>query len=169
MEGAGVSKPVAVIACTGMTLFYVVTLYAPTLIFGLQPAHSFKEFMIRRFVCAAVSSVVSVVVCALILPVSRLCFLISVLISGLLSFTVGVLSYVSHNLFDGMPDRKLGGFHFVGRLRHEGRPRSKYRFLPEMDAQQYLLKKLCAFSTEGVEPSSIVNQASIGWSNLSYC
>ncbi|PKI38531.1 hypothetical protein CRG98_041096 [Punica granatum] len=52
-----------------MALFYVATLYAPTLIFRLPPPYSFKEFMIRRFVCAAVSSVVSVVVCALILPI----------------------------------------------------------------------------------------------------
>lgn len=70
VEVAGVSKPVAVIACAGMTLFFAGILYAPTLIFRLQPPRSFKEFMIRRFVCAAVSSAVSVAVCALILPVS---------------------------------------------------------------------------------------------------
>lgn len=69
VEGAGVPKPVAVIACVGMTLFYVAILYAPTVILRLPPPYSFKEFMIRRFLCAAVSSVVSLAVCAFILPV----------------------------------------------------------------------------------------------------
>ncbi|KAK4772931.1 hypothetical protein SAY87_027950 [Trapa incisa] len=69
VEGTGVSKPVAVIACAGMTLFYVAIFYAPALILRLQPPRSFKEFMIRRFVCAAVSSVVSAVVCTYILPI----------------------------------------------------------------------------------------------------
>ncbi|KAA8516708.1 hypothetical protein F0562_016786 [Nyssa sinensis] len=69
MEEGGVSKPVAVIACTVMAFLYVAILYAPTLILRLPPPASFKSFMIRRFICAVVSSVVSVIVCALILPI----------------------------------------------------------------------------------------------------
>ncbi|KAK9289812.1 hypothetical protein L1049_007972 [Liquidambar formosana] len=69
MEGeGGVSKSVAVIACTAMTLFYVAILYSPTLILRLPPPSSLKNFMIRRFICAVISSIVSVVFCALILP-----------------------------------------------------------------------------------------------------
>ncbi|XWS66693.1 hypothetical protein CRYUN_Cryun05aG0222900 [Craigia yunnanensis] len=64
-----VSKSVAVIACIAMTLFYVAMLYAPTLILRLPPPQSFKNFMIRRFISAAVSSVVSVIFCALVLPI----------------------------------------------------------------------------------------------------
>ncbi|XVE96453.1 hypothetical protein REPUB_Repub02eG0222900 [Reevesia pubescens] len=67
-EGS-LSKPVAVIACIAMALFYVAILYAPTLILRLPPPQSFKNFMIRRFICAAVSSVVSVIFCALVLPI----------------------------------------------------------------------------------------------------
>ncbi|XP_039042213.1 CAAX prenyl protease 2-like [Hibiscus syriacus] len=63
------SKPVAVIACISMTLFYVATLYAPTLILQLPPPHSFDNFMIRWFICAAVSSFASVIICALLLPI----------------------------------------------------------------------------------------------------
>ncbi|XWS55981.1 hypothetical protein CRYUN_Cryun09bG0047200 [Craigia yunnanensis] len=62
------SKPVAVIACITMTLFYVANLYAPTLIIRLPPPHSLKNFMIRRFISVAVSSVASVIICALVLP-----------------------------------------------------------------------------------------------------
>ncbi|XP_021908522.1 CAAX prenyl protease 2 [Carica papaya] len=65
------SSPVAVIACVAMTFFYVTILYAPTLILRLPPPSSFKNFMIRRFVCAVISSIVSVIVSALILPVSH--------------------------------------------------------------------------------------------------
>ncbi|XP_034224555.1 CAAX prenyl protease 2 isoform X2 [Prunus dulcis] len=68
MDGGGVSKAVAVVACAAMALFYVAILYAPTLILRLPPPPSFKNFMIRRFICAAISSVVSVVVSALLLP-----------------------------------------------------------------------------------------------------
>ncbi|KAK6290101.1 hypothetical protein POUND7_001642 [Theobroma cacao] len=66
------SKPVAVMACITMTLFYVAILYAPTLILRLPPPQSFKNFMIRRFVCAAVSSVASVIFVPLILPIRSL-------------------------------------------------------------------------------------------------
>ncbi|OMO68311.1 CAAX amino terminal protease [Corchorus olitorius] len=67
-EGS-LTKPVAVIACIAMTLFYVAILYAPTLILRLPPPQSFNSFMIRRFICAAVSSVASVIFIALILPI----------------------------------------------------------------------------------------------------
>lgn len=69
-EDCSISKAVAVTSCTAMTLFYVAVLYAPTSILRLPPPPSLQVFMIRRFICAFVSTVVSVVVCALILPVS---------------------------------------------------------------------------------------------------
>lgn len=62
-------KPVAVIACIAMTLFYVAILYAPTLILRLPAPQSYENFLIRRFICAAVCSVASVIFCALVLPV----------------------------------------------------------------------------------------------------
>nr|XP_008363810.2 CAAX prenyl protease 2-like isoform X2 [Malus domestica] len=68
MDDGGVSKAGAVVACAAMALFYVAVLYAPTVILRLPPPPSFKNFMIRRFVCAAISSVVSVTVSALLLP-----------------------------------------------------------------------------------------------------
>ncbi|KAH7855619.1 hypothetical protein Vadar_026795 [Vaccinium darrowii] len=69
VEDGGVSKSAAVAACTAMALFYVAILYSPTLILRLPPPTSFKSYMIRRFVCAAVSSLISVVFSALILPI----------------------------------------------------------------------------------------------------
>ncbi|TXG58286.1 hypothetical protein EZV62_016115 [Acer yangbiense] len=62
-------EAVAVIACVFLTLFYVAILYAPTLILRLPPPSSLKNFLIRRFVCAAISSVVSLLFSALILPI----------------------------------------------------------------------------------------------------
>ncbi|KAK8359319.1 hypothetical protein V6Z12_A04G087200 [Gossypium hirsutum] len=64
------SKLVAVIACIAMTLFYVSILYAPTLILRLPPPQSYENFMIRRFICAAVCSVASVIFCAFVLPIT---------------------------------------------------------------------------------------------------
>ncbi|KAL3628218.1 hypothetical protein CASFOL_027264 [Castilleja foliolosa] len=70
-EGGGgdLSKSAAVAACTAMAVFYVAILYSPTLILRLPPPDSFKSFMIRRFFCATISSIVSLVVCFLILPI----------------------------------------------------------------------------------------------------
>lgn len=70
MDGSEISKITAIVACTSMTLLYVAILYTPTFVLGLPPPDSFKSFMIRRFICAAVSSVVSLILCAFILPVS---------------------------------------------------------------------------------------------------
>ncbi|KAI3683874.1 hypothetical protein L1987_84389 [Smallanthus sonchifolius] len=64
-----VSVPVAIVACIAMAIFYVAILYSPTLILRLPPPSSFKSFMIRRFICACISTVVSLLVCAFILPV----------------------------------------------------------------------------------------------------
>ncbi|KAJ0794014.1 hypothetical protein HanOQP8_Chr01g0035511 [Helianthus annuus] len=64
----GVPAPLAIIACIGMTILYVAILYSPTLILRLPPPSSFKTFMIRRFICAGISTVISLVVCAFILP-----------------------------------------------------------------------------------------------------
>ncbi|KAL5150209.1 CAAX prenyl protease 2 [Glycine soja] len=70
MERDGVvSQPVAVIACIAMAVFYVAILYAPTVLLRLPPPPSFKTYMIRRFLCAVVSSVLSLFISALILPV----------------------------------------------------------------------------------------------------
>ncbi|XP_050382393.1 CAAX prenyl protease 2 [Argentina anserina] len=70
MEDDGaLSKPGAVLACAAMASFYVGILYAPTLILRLPPPSSHTNFLIRRFVCAGVSSVVSVVVSSLLLPI----------------------------------------------------------------------------------------------------
>ncbi|CAN0879519.1 CAAX prenyl protease 2 [Linum grandiflorum] len=68
-EEASLSKSAAVLACTAMALLYVAILYAPTLILRLPQPSSLTAFMVRRFVCAAISSVVSIAACALILPV----------------------------------------------------------------------------------------------------
>lgn len=61
------SKSTAVIACTSLTLLYVAILYSPTLILRFPPPSSYKQFMIRRFFCAAVSSVLSLFVSPLLL------------------------------------------------------------------------------------------------------
>ncbi|KAM5559511.1 CAAX prenyl protease 2 [Rosa sericea] len=69
MEDGALSKPAAVLACAAMASFYVGILYAPTLILRLPPPSSHTNFLIRRFICAGVSSLVSVVVSALLLPI----------------------------------------------------------------------------------------------------
>ncbi|KAL5137187.1 CAAX prenyl protease 2 [Glycine soja] len=70
MEQDGVvSQPVALMACIAMALFYLAILYAPTVLIRLPPPPSFKTYMIRRFICAVVSSILSLFVSALILPV----------------------------------------------------------------------------------------------------
>ncbi|KAM7526069.1 hypothetical protein LguiA_015971 [Lonicera macranthoides] len=66
-----VSKSGALISCAAMTFFYVAILYSPTLILRLPPTSSFKTFMIRRFICATVSSLVSLFLCALVLPMRK--------------------------------------------------------------------------------------------------
>ncbi|KAG6437251.1 hypothetical protein SASPL_102163 [Salvia splendens] len=67
--GAGVTKFAAVSACIGMAVFYVALLYSPTLILRLPPPNSYTSFLTRRF-CAAVSSIVSLIVASLILPIT---------------------------------------------------------------------------------------------------
>ena len=75
-EGS-VTKSVAMMACTAMALFYVAILYSPTWVLRLPPPSSFKQFMIRRFICAAISSLVSMLLSALILlPVCSLFLLL---------------------------------------------------------------------------------------------
>ncbi|XP_057742018.1 CAAX prenyl protease 2 isoform X2 [Arachis stenosperma] len=70
MEPDGVvSKPFAVVACVSMALLYVAVLYAPTLLLRLPPPSSFEAYMIRRFLCAVVSTVISLSLSALIIPV----------------------------------------------------------------------------------------------------
>ncbi|KAK9921231.1 hypothetical protein M0R45_029750 [Rubus argutus] len=69
MEDGALTKPVAVVACVAMASFFVGILYAPTLILRLPPPSSYEIFLIRRFICAAISSVASVVVSALLLPI----------------------------------------------------------------------------------------------------
>ncbi|XP_022767104.1 CAAX prenyl protease 2 [Durio zibethinus] len=86
------SKPVAMIACIAMTLFYVAILYAPTLILRLPPPQSFKNFMIRRFICAAISSFASVIFCALVLPIR----------SGEASYLFGVYGIRSDHIWQAV-------------------------------------------------------------------
>ncbi|KAK9196778.1 hypothetical protein WN943_004909 [Citrus x changshan-huyou] len=66
---AYVSKAAALMACVLMTLSYVGILYAPTLILRLPPPASLKHYLIRRFICAAISSIISLIFSALILPI----------------------------------------------------------------------------------------------------
>ncbi|CAN4121374.1 unnamed protein product [Withania somnifera] len=67
--GGYVSKSLAVIVCTAMAILYVVILYAPTLILRLHPPDSFQSYLIRRFICASISSVVSLIASSFILPI----------------------------------------------------------------------------------------------------
>lgn len=79
MEEEGpLSKSLAVIACMAMALLYVAILYTPTLVLRLPPPSSFNNYMVRRFICAIISSILSLFVSALILPVCSL-FLILIL------------------------------------------------------------------------------------------
>ncbi|KAL2323093.1 hypothetical protein Fmac_027472 [Flemingia macrophylla] len=68
-ENGVVSQAVALVACIAMAVFYVGILYAPTVVLRLPPPPSFQTFMIRRFLCAVVSSFLSLLLSALILPV----------------------------------------------------------------------------------------------------
>ncbi|XP_010505162.1 PREDICTED: CAAX prenyl protease 2 [Camelina sativa] len=69
VDGESVSMPMAVSACVAMALFYVLILYAPTVILRLPSASSYLEYMIRRFICAAISTVASLVFTAFVLPI----------------------------------------------------------------------------------------------------
>ncbi|KAI4300457.1 hypothetical protein L6164_033834 [Bauhinia variegata] len=62
-------KLVAVLTCIGMALTYVLILYVPTVVFRLPPPASFENFMIRRFICAIVSTILSLFISTLFLPV----------------------------------------------------------------------------------------------------
>ncbi|KAL1545716.1 CAAX prenyl protease 2-like isoform X2 [Salvia divinorum] len=68
--GSGVTKLAVVSACIGMAVFYVAILYSPTLILRLPPPNSYTSFLTRRFICAAVSSIVSLIGVSLILPIT---------------------------------------------------------------------------------------------------
>ncbi|KAG7573812.1 CAAX prenyl protease 2 [Arabidopsis suecica] len=68
-DGESISMSVAVAACVAMAVFYVLILYAPTVILRLPSASSYTEFMIRRFICAAICTVASLVFTAFILPI----------------------------------------------------------------------------------------------------
>lgn len=81
-EEGGLSKPIAVLACMAMALLYVAILYAPVLVLRLPPPSSFNNYMVRRFICAIISSILSLFVSALILHVC-LIFLVLTLLSPL--------------------------------------------------------------------------------------
>ncbi|PNY14116.1 CAAX prenyl protease 2-like protein [Trifolium pratense] len=68
LQNDGVSKPISVIACISLALLYVVTLYAPTFLLRLPPPSSFTNFMIRRFLCALISTTLSLFITPFILP-----------------------------------------------------------------------------------------------------
>ncbi|XP_027186863.1 CAAX prenyl protease 2 isoform X2 [Cicer arietinum] len=71
-QNDAVSKPISLIACIAMALLYVVTLYAPTVLLRLPPPSSFTNYMIRRFLCAVVSTTISLFLSPLILPVQTM-------------------------------------------------------------------------------------------------
>lgn len=56
-------------ACGAMAFLYVGILYSPTLILRLPHATTLNTFVIRRFVCAIVSCILSLFFCAFLLPV----------------------------------------------------------------------------------------------------
>jgi prenyl protein peptidase len=68
-DGESISMSLAVATCVAMALFYVLILYVPTVILRLPSASSYTEFMIRRFICAAICTVASLVFTAFILPI----------------------------------------------------------------------------------------------------
>ncbi|KAJ0262149.1 CAAX prenyl protease 2 [Hirschfeldia incana] len=68
-DNNNISTPMAVVSCVAMALSYVLILYAPTVILRLPSPSSFSDFMIRRFVCAAVSTVASLAFTAFLLPI----------------------------------------------------------------------------------------------------
>ncbi|XP_072979915.1 CAAX prenyl protease 2 isoform X2 [Typha angustifolia] len=69
---SSISGSSAVSACAAMAFFYVAILYSPTLIFRLPPPTSLESFLIRRFVCAIVSSIASVIATSILLGLGRL-------------------------------------------------------------------------------------------------
>ncbi|XP_073013559.1 CAAX prenyl protease 2 isoform X1 [Typha latifolia] len=69
---SSISGSSAISACAAMAFFYVAILYSPTLIFRLPPPTSLESFLIRRFVCAIVSSIVSVIATSILLGLGRL-------------------------------------------------------------------------------------------------
>ncbi|KAJ4868508.1 CAAX prenyl protease 2 [Raphanus sativus] len=66
-DNNNISTPVAVASCVAMALSYVLILYAPTVILRLPSPSSFSHFMIRRFICAAISTTASLLFTAFIL------------------------------------------------------------------------------------------------------
>lgn len=66
-EGGAVSKPVAALACAAMAILYVAILYAPTLLLRLPHPSSLKHFLLRRFICAAISSLLVLLLSSLLL------------------------------------------------------------------------------------------------------
>ncbi|CAA0374998.1 unnamed protein product [Arabidopsis thaliana] len=68
-DGESISMSLAVATCVAMALFYVLILYVPTVILRLPSASSYTEFMIRRFICAAICTVASLVFTAFIFPI----------------------------------------------------------------------------------------------------
>ncbi|KAL9225771.1 hypothetical protein vseg_001658 [Gypsophila vaccaria] len=58
----------AVGACILMAVVYVLTLHSPTIIFRRPPPISFNHMLIRRFICASVSSLICLFLSSLLLP-----------------------------------------------------------------------------------------------------
>ncbi|CAN8285021.1 unnamed protein product [Cochlearia groenlandica] len=72
VDGERISSLAAVASCVAMAIFYVLILYAPTVILRLPTSSSLSSFMIRRFVCASISTVASLVFTAYLLPIKSL-------------------------------------------------------------------------------------------------
>lgn len=69
IEGAPLSRLVALIACVVMALGYVLVLYVPTFVLRLPPSTSLESFLIRRFTCALVFSAISALASASLLGI----------------------------------------------------------------------------------------------------
>ncbi|KAH9617470.1 hypothetical protein KSS87_010057, partial [Heliosperma pusillum] len=61
----------ALTACVGMTVVYVAVLYSPTIIFRRPPPTSFYQFMIRRFICAIIATLLCLFLSSLLLLPTR--------------------------------------------------------------------------------------------------
>lgn len=103
-----ISTPIAAVACVSMAVLYVVILYAPTVLLRLPHPSSVKDYMLRRFVCAIISSLLSLYLSSLIIPVSLFLF------SLLLDFRFEVKKKIYLHFFSRWmkPDEKHGALGF---------------------------------------------------------
>ncbi|XP_078440762.1 farnesylated protein-converting enzyme 2 isoform X1 [Wolffia australiana] len=68
-SGSTLSGAMALGACSAMSILYVGILYTPRLLLRLPAPKTMNSFLIRRFICAAVASLISLISSALVLGV----------------------------------------------------------------------------------------------------